>query len=177
MLVALMASGTVGAFVARALRVPLWPMTGAIVGAAVLHLVLGGASQVPAWWSLLAQVLVGTAVGSRVNPGLVREFRAVLVPGTVAVLSIVLAGIGLGLAIAVTGLVDPIVAIFGLVPGGVGEMVAAVTALGGDSSVVAGMHLVRLLVVLSLLPILVRWVQRRRERPPGSPRPQPGGNP
>jgi uncharacterized membrane protein AbrB (regulator of aidB expression) len=104
MLVALMASGAVGAFVARALRVPLWPMTGAIVGAAVLHLVLGGASQVPAWWSLLAQVLVGTAVGSRVNPGLVREFRAVLVPGTVAVLSIVLAGIGLGLAIAVTGL-------------------------------------------------------------------------
>ena len=57
MLLALLASGSAGAVLARFLRVPLWPLTGAIVGAAVLHVSVGGSSVVPAWWGFVAQVL------------------------------------------------------------------------------------------------------------------------
>jgi uncharacterized membrane protein AbrB (regulator of aidB expression) len=52
-------------------------------------------------------------------------------------------------------------AVFGMVPGGVGEMVAAVASMGGDSALVAGIHLVRLLVVVSVMGQLARWFQRR----------------
>ena len=48
-----------------------------------------------------------------------------------------------------------------MVPGGVGEMVSAVASLGGDSALVAGMHLVRLLVVVTVMGALVRWFRRR----------------
>jgi uncharacterized membrane protein AbrB (regulator of aidB expression) len=40
-------------------------------------------------------------------------------------------------------------------------MVAAVASMGGDSALVAGIHLVRLLVVVSVVGWLVRRFQRR----------------
>lgn len=52
-----------------------------------------------------------------------------------------------------------------MVPGGVGEMVAPATALDADSAVVAGMHVVRLLVVVSVTPLLVRWAGRWQDPP------------
>jgi membrane AbrB-like protein len=159
----LLAAGAVGAVLARWARVPLWPMTGAIVGSALFAWVTDGAAPVPGWWSPLAQILVGCSVGSRLGPQVLTEFRAVLLPGTVAVLSIVVAGIGIGFAFAGLGMLSPVVAVFGSVPGGVGEMVAAATTLGGDSAVVAGMHLVRLLVLITALPVMVAWLRRGGE--------------
>ncbi len=156
----LVAAGVAGAVLARWARVPLWPMIGAIVGSALFAWVTDGAAPVPGWWSPLAQILVGCSVGSRLGPQVVTEFRAVLLPGTVAVVSIVVAGIAIGAAFAGLGLLTPVVALFGSVPGGVGEMVAAATALGGDSAVVAGMHLVRLLVLITALPVMVAWLRR-----------------
>ncbi|MGH3384161.1 MAG: AbrB family transcriptional regulator [Nocardioidaceae bacterium] len=155
----LLASGAAGAAVGRLLRLPMWPMTGALAGAALMHVLVGGHFVAPGWWSVLAQVLVGTAVGATVAPNLLREFRSVLVPGAVAVLAIVGIGVGCGLAIGALHLLDPTVAVFGTVPGGVGEMVAAATALDVDSALVAAMHTVRLLAVLWLLPVLVRWAR------------------
>ena len=62
------------------------------------------------------------------------------------------------------GLVE---SVFGMVPGGVGEMVAAVASIDGDSALVAGMHLVRLVVVVSVMGSLVRWFRRRGARGAG----------
>ena len=73
----------------------------------------------------------------------------------------VAAGIGLGLALWSSNGMGLTEAVFGMVPGGVGEMVSAVASLGGDSALVAGMHLVRLLIVVSVIGLLVRWFQRR----------------
>lgn len=164
MLLALLGAGGVGAFVGRFLRFPLWPLTGAIAGAAILHVSVGGSSVTPSWWGFVAQVLVGAVVGCRLNSKNLGEFRTVMAPGSVAVVVIVGAGLGLGALFLVLDIAGPVVAFFGLVPGGVGEMVAASTALGGDGAVVAGMHLVRLLVLLAVLPPLIRWAQRRMQR-------------
>jgi uncharacterized membrane protein AbrB (regulator of aidB expression) len=79
----------------------------------------------------------------------------------VAVLATVGAGIALGLALWWGNGVGLVEAVFGMVPGGVGEMVAAVASMGGDSALVAGIHLVRLLVVVSVVGWLVRRFQRR----------------
>lgn len=157
----LVLGGVVGAGAARALRLPMWPLTGALVGAAAARLAMSSSVQIPNTWSVGAQVLVGTAVGATVAPDLLRQFRAVLVPGVVAVVALVGVGAGCGLAMGAAGILEPTVAAFGMVPGGVGEMVAAAQALRADSALVAGIHVVRLLVVLWSLPLLVRWVTRR----------------
>jgi membrane AbrB-like protein len=166
----LLAGGMLGAVVAKQLRLPMWPITGSIAGAAVVHLVAGGSAQVPGWWAFVAQVLVGTAVGVTVRPGVLRDFRTVAIPGSIAVVVIVGVGVGSGVLMAAMGVLDPTVAVFGMVPGGVGEMVAAATALGADTPLVAALHLARLLVVLGALPLFVRWA-RRRAGPPEEDRP------
>lgn len=160
-LLGLLASGAAGAALARLLRLPMWPMTGAIAGSAVFHVAAGGQTVLPRWWTLAAQVAVGIAVGSRLGPTVLRDFRAVLLPGALAVVAIIAAGVGLGLALFAIGPVGLVESVFGMVPGGVGEMVAAVDAMDGDSALVAAMHLARLLIVLSILPVIGRWLRRR----------------
>lgn len=158
-LVGLLVSGAIGAAAGRVLRLPMWPLTGAILGSAAFHLTIGGGGDLPWWWTFAAQVAVGSAVGSRLGPTVLQDFRAILLPGVTAVLVIIPAGIGLGLAIWSTGRAGLVESVFGMVPGGVGEMVAAVTSLRGDSALVAGMHLVRLLVALTALHFAVRWLR------------------
>jgi uncharacterized protein len=166
-LLALLAGGSAGAAVGRLLRLPMWPLTGALVGAAAVHLALGGGQTLPPWCVFLAQVLVGSTVGARLGPTVLSEFRAVMVPGLMAVLVTVTAGVGLGLVLWAGNGLGLVEAVFGMVPGGVGEMVAAVASLGGDSALVAGMHLVRIFVVVTLMGLLVRWYRRRDDRGPG----------
>jgi uncharacterized protein len=160
-LVGLLAGGSAGAFAGRLLRFPMWPLTGALVGAAAVHLAIGGGAVLPTWCVFVAQVLVGSAVGASLGPTVLREFRQVMVPGLAAVLVTVAAGVGLGAALWSANGLGPVEAIFGMVPGGVGEMVAAVASIGGDSALVAGMHIVRLLVVVTVIGALVRWFGRR----------------
>lgn len=160
-LLGLLAGASVGAALGRLARLPLWPLTGALVGAGAVHLAIGGGVALPAWLIFVAQVLVGSTLGARLGPTALREFRNVMAPGTVAVLATVAAGIGLGLALWANNGLGLVEAVFGMVPGGVGEMVAAVASLGGDSALVAGIHLVRLLVVVAVMGWLARWFQRR----------------
>ena len=167
LLAGLLAGGSAGAAVGRLIRLPMWPLTGALIGASTVHLALGGGGVLPSGLVFVAQVLVGSTLGARLGPTALREFRAVMTPGMVAVLVTVAAGIGLGLALWSSNGMGLVEAVFGMVPGGVGEMVAAVASLGGDSALVAGIHLVRLLVVVSVMGWLARWFQRRDGRGAG----------
>ena len=163
-LVVVLAVAVTGACVARLLRAPMWPFTGAVVAVALAGAVVPLDVTVPLWWSLLAQILVGTAVGARLGRDILADFRSVLAPGTVVVVTIVPLGVALGWALhRWTGL-PGLDTVFGLVPGGVGEMVAATAALGGNSALVAGMHLARLLVVVWTVHLMVAFVRRRRRR-------------
>lgn len=151
-------AGVVAAVIARMVRLPMWPLTGAIVGGAGASWLMGnGALVLPDWWSVCAQVCIGAAVGSGIAKGVFQEFVSMLAPGLVVVLAIIGAGVGAGLVIGQTGEVGHVVATLGTVPGGVGEMVAAAQALDVDSGLVATMHVVRLVLVLLSVPVLVTW--------------------
>ncbi|MGH3344158.1 MAG: AbrB family transcriptional regulator [Carbonactinosporaceae bacterium] len=158
-LVGLLAGGSAGAALGRTLKLPMWPLTGALLGSSAVHLAIGGGHSFPPWCVFLAQVLVGSAVGASLGPSVLRDFRQLLVPGLAAVLVIVCAGILLGLALWSSHRVGLLESVFGMVPGGVGEMVAAVASVNGDSALVAGMHMVRLLIVVTVLEAAVRWLR------------------
>jgi hypothetical protein len=167
LLIVLLVVAAAGAAVARWLGVPMWPFTGAVVAVALFHVLGETVVALPGSWSLLAQILVGTAVGARLGRGILAEFRSVLVPGALVVVTLIPLGVGLGLVVHEwTGL--PVLdTVFGLVPGGVGEMVAATAGLGGNSALVAGMHLVRLLIIVWTVNVLVAAI-RRNQRPGAS---------
>ena len=72
LLVGLLAAGSVGAALGRLARLPLWPLTGALIGASALHLAIGGWGTIPGWLVLVAQVLVGSTLGARLGPSVPR---------------------------------------------------------------------------------------------------------
>lgn len=161
-LLLLLCLGGAGAAVGRKLHLPMWPLTGAILGAATIHLFGFAAAATPAWLSVAGQLLVGCFVGSTVGRALFTTVRSVSAQGAVVVVAILGLGAAGGAGLALAGLLEPTPALLGSIPGGVGEMVAAAAGLGADSALVAGMHLIRLLLVLSALPWLLRWSRHWR---------------
>jgi membrane AbrB-like protein len=157
--------GAAGAGVGIATRLPSGGMLGPLAAVAVLQLVSQGQRYLDPAWSTGAQILIGAVLGSSLDRRAIRAFRSVLVPGVLAVAVMLLAGLGVGLAIASLGLVDPATALFGAAPGGVAEMSAAAIALGAAGPIVVMMHTVRILAVTALLPFLLRPLSRRATRP------------
>ncbi len=164
-LLLLLALGAAGAAFGRAVHLPMWPLTGAILGAATVHLLGLGALTTPPWLSLAGQLLVGCAVGSAVGRNLFRTFARVTAPGAVVVAALVGTGLAIGAAIGAAGLAESEVAMLGSIPAGVGEMVAVAAGLGADSALVAAMHVVRLFAVLLTVPLLLRWARGWRRGP------------
>ena len=172
-LLVLIASGAVGATAGRFLKLPMWPITGALLGSAVANIIQASAVTMPFELSFFAQVLVGTAVGASVLPGFVKQLGTLILPAIVVVLTLVVAGVGSAVIMSYFHLVGPSESLLGMVPGGVGEMVAASSALDADSALVAGIHVIRLLITLWMLPFLVRWALswKRPGEPGEGPRP------
>jgi len=164
-LLVLLATGALGAALGGLARLPMWPITGALVGSAVGNVLLGTSVTMPGGLSFFAQVLVGTAVGASVLPGFLGQLRTLILPAVAVTLTLVAAGLSAAALMSAFGLVGPRESLLGMIPGGVGEMVAASAALGADSALVAGMHVIRLLVTLWTLPLLVRWAMGWRPGP------------
>lgn len=159
-LLAVMAGALGAALVFRLVHIPLWPLTGGLVGAATVNLGFNLAAEVPTLLALTGQLLIGTAIGSSLGPDVFRQFMRVFAPGALAVLVVLGAGLVFGWLIATWGLMDPAESMLSLAPGGVGEMVAAAMALGLDGAQVIGVHFVRILTVLLSLP-LVFWASEK----------------
>lgn len=153
----LLISGAVGAALGCILRLPMWPITGSLLGSAAANVAMAASITMPFTLSFAAQVLVGTAVGASVLPGFARQVGRLILPALVVVTVLVATGISAALVMIHVGLLGPAEALLGMVPGGVGEMVAAASALSADSALVAGIHLVRVLMMLWTLPLLIRW--------------------
>lgn len=166
-LLILIGCGTAGAAIASLLKMPMWAITGSILGSAAGNLVMAAHTTMPILLTFTAQVLIGTAVGASVQPGLARQLGKVIVPAVVVVASVVVVAVSGAALLVYLHLAGPVDAVLGMLPGGVGEMVAASASIGGDSALVAGIHLVRLLLVIWTLPLLVRWASRWKR--PGKP--------
>jgi len=155
-LIAVMIGSLAAALFFRWLKLPLWPMTGGLIGAASVNLGLDLAVEVPEAATLIAQLLIGTAIGSTIGPDVFRQFLHIFAPGILAVTALLIAGLLFGWAFSALGLMELEEAMFSLMPGGVGELVTAAVALGMDGAVVIGAHVVRLFTVIWSLP-LVFW--------------------
>jgi membrane AbrB-like protein len=159
-LLVLLAAGAAGAGIARVLKLPMWPITGALLGSAAANVIMSAEISLPFGLGFAAQVLVGTAVGASVLPGFAREIGKLIAPAATVVAFLVTAGIAAGVAMSRLGVLGQTEALLGMVPGGVGEMVAAASALSADSALVAGIHVIRLLLMIWTLPLLIRWASR-----------------
>ena len=161
----LVACGIVGAFVARAARLPAAFMFGPLLASAVVHLAGWTDSKPPGVLVALAQVVVGCGIGCRfVGAELRQVARDIAFGFALALILIVLAVIFAVLAHYMVGLrSDALVLCYA--PGGFAEMSLIGLALGIEVSMVATHHLFRVFMIVLGAPLVFRGTLARKPLP------------
>ncbi len=172
----LLASAALLLPLARRLALPAPELlTGLLTGAALFGSgVLSGEPPPPA--ALLAQWIVGAAVGTRFRGFGLPQLAASIGTGFALTVLMATASALLALLGSRIGIAPFAVLLLAYMPGGVAEMAAAALALGLDPAFVAAHHLFRIALIVLLTPYGLLWLERRRRRAGGQ-QPEPGQAP
>lgn len=150
-----------GGWIATRAGIPTGDLIGGMVAVALAN--LAGANLGPLHPVLrqLAQLLIGIAVGAQMTVESLKKLHRLALPAAAIIVSLV----GLGLASGwllhkVTPLNLP-TALLGAVPGGASTMPVIAQDLGGDTMLVAALHLVRQIAIFVLVPPVLGRLLRR----------------
>lgn len=155
----LTASALVGYALARLLRIPAPQLTGPMIVSATIHLLGLTSAAPPVLVVAIAQVIIGSAVGSRFSGLKLREVARYLWYGAVATL--LLLALTVVYALALDRLMDVPFEAFVLAfsPGGLTEMSLVALAMQIDTAFVATHHMVRIFIVVMMTPHLFRLME------------------
>lgn len=156
----ILAACVIGFPIARLLRIPAAAIVGPMVASAILHLAGVTDGKPPALFVATAQVVIGASLGCRFVGASVREigFHAIragwltlLLLGVTGIVALTVdTATGLGLAAL----------ILAFAPGGLAEMSLIAMALHADVALVATHHIVRIVLIVTLVPTLFMLWQR-----------------
>lgn len=96
-------------------------------------------------------------IGLRVDKNTIMELKDMIIPAVIMVFGTIFVNLAVGILIARLSNLDLATALFASAPGGMTEMTLAANALGADTPKVALLHLSRLINVVALLPVVLRY--------------------
>lgn len=162
MLALTLAVGGLGGLAAHVLRVPGGAILGSLVSAGALHLALPDLAPVPESVRIVAQVLVGAAIGTTIRRDPLRALAKVIVSALPLLLLLLGAALAGGVLFARVSDLSLVTTLFSTAPGGAGDMTAAALEFDTDVALVAGFHMIRQIAVFSLLTWFFAWLFRGR---------------
>lgn len=142
----------VAAAVAVRLRLPGGAIIWALAAAAALHVMRPDLGPLPEQFRTIAQILVGTVLGVSITRSpivAIWKIRRAVLLFTVLLIAVCLT---IAVALALLTPLDLATAAFAVAPGGAGDMAAASLDFGLDGALVAGLQVVRQLLVFVLVP-------------------------
>lgn len=160
LLAALLAA--VGALIAIRLRVAAGVLLGPMVLTGIV--VLTGAAgdfAVPALLSQAAFGLIGLQVGLGFTPDVVRSLRRVAAPTLAMIAFLVVVCFGFAAGLAATTHATLLDSYLATTPGGLYAVVAVAFGSGADTTFIVGVQSLRVIAMVLLAPIAVRWTLRR----------------
>jgi membrane AbrB-like protein len=161
-------AGSAGGLLALRTGIPAAPLAGALLGAGLLSMTGRlEVAQWPAGTRTVLEIAIGTVIGTGLSGTALLELRLLWRPALLITLTLVLAGVLVGLVCTRLLGINPVVALLGAAPGGISGM-SLVGAEFGVGAAVAALHAVRLITVLLVLPLVVRLVLTLGEPPAGS---------
>lgn len=156
---------------AQFLRLPGGSIVWAIAAAAALHLTNEQLSPMPEFLRVAAQILIGITIGVGIDRrplGALHAIRWQLALTMSLLLTFSVAG---GLLLAARTPLDASTALLATGPGGASDMAVAAVYFEVDAALVAGLQVVRQLLVFGLVPLLFGFVP---PSPPAPGEPPPG---
>lgn len=148
----------IGGYVGIKLKIPAGAMIGAMVFVAIYN-IKTSQGHIPRDFKLVAQVVVGAMLGLNFNMESILALKKLVLPSIVLVVGLTVFSLLLGILIhKITGL-DLVTALFSSSPGGLTDMSLLSEAYGAQTHIVALMHLIRLTTVITIFPILIKFLK------------------
>ena len=152
-LLTLAASGLAGGLAAK-FKLPGGAILWALGAAAILHITVADLPPMPPALRVVAQILIGIALGTTVTRSPLRALYAVRWPLVLCMALLLALSVGAGLLLAKLTPLDPATAVFAVAPGGASDMAAASLYFGLDPALIAGFQVIRQLLVLVVVPMV-----------------------
>ncbi|KQT53141.1 hypothetical protein ASG43_19385 [Aureimonas sp. Leaf454] len=161
---ATLAAALAGAFLFRALHLPLAAILGSLVGATLVANTLG---VLPGGRLIRrgGQLFVGASVGAVLSPDILGALTRLLPLMAGVALASNLAGFALAFPLARIAGIDRLTAVLCSLPAGMAEMATLAQELRADEQAVALVHTLRVVLVLSLIPLWLGLVAKTGQPP------------
>lgn len=160
-----------GAFIGKKIKLPAPWLVGSMLGTIVVQfagtLISGDAMNVfwPPKMVILAQVLIGASIGSRIQREMFKGLGNVIMVGLMSSMGLVILMAACSFFISEFTHIPLVTCLLAFAPGGVAEMAATAVALNADSTFVVAVQSLRLMTILILLPPLFRFITKRSSIP------------
>ncbi|MFL0778147.1 MAG: AbrB family transcriptional regulator [Prochlorococcus sp.] len=138
--------------------IPSAPLAGALIGAGIVS--MSGRLEIAEWpvgTRTTIEICIGTVIGTGLTKHSLEALQNLWRPALLITITLVLTGLLVGLwSSRLLGL-DLVTSILGAAPGGISGM-SLVGADFGVGAAVAALHSVRLITVLLVMPVLVKFI-------------------
>ena len=153
----LLAGGIFGVIAIKT-GIPAAPLAGALIGASLLS--ISGKVDIAEWpigTRTILEVGIGTVIGTSLTKDSLVDLQSLWKPAILITFTLVITGLLIGLWTSRLLDIDIITTILGAAPGGISGM-SLVGSEYGVGAAVATLHAVRLITVLLILPLVVRFL-------------------
>lgn len=160
-------------FLGRKIHMPAPWLIGSMIGTSAAQILLSMTSMHEAgiWWHqdliILAQVLIGAAVGSRLSREMFVGLGQITLIGLIGSIALTSCMIIFALIVSHFTGVAKITSILAFAPGGIAEMAATSVVLHADAAFVVSCQVLRVLTICIVLPPFFTLFLRRRAAHPG----------
>lgn len=146
---------------------------GGLLAGLVRALAFPSPGTVPESANTAALAVVGVSIGALLDPDTLREVAGDWAPILLVVVATLALSVVAGLLLRLRQGISPVTGAFSMIAGGAAGITAMARALGADERLVAGLQYLRVLLIVSLMPIAATLLYGAR---PGAGGPTPIGD-
>jgi membrane AbrB-like protein len=149
-----------GVLAGRRLRMPAAALLGPMILSGIAT-VAGLGFAVPPLVREVAFAVLGVRIGLRFTVATVRMVGRLLIPVTLCIAALIVGCFGLAVALALTTSASLLDAYLATTPGGLYAVVAIAFGAGANTTFIVAVQGLRVLVMVLLAPVMVRWLVPR----------------
>lgn len=151
--------GMLGAGIGLKLKVPAGAMIGSLFSVAVFN-ILTDSAYLPESYKIITQISTGTFIGAKITFDDIKGLKKVFFPAFLMVVLMGVFNIFMGMLIHYLTSIDIVTALFATAPGGIADMTIISYDFGADSSKVAVLQLIRLISVVTIIPVIIKFLTK-----------------
>lgn len=148
--------GAIGGYIGSKTSLPSGTLLGAMLAVGIANL-SGFQGKLPPNISFITQVVIGCIIGLNINQKNVKALSELIMPSVIIVAGLIFMSIVLGILLYKFTGIDYITALFSTSPGGLSSIILITESYGAETHIVMLFHTLRLITVVTLMPIIIKW--------------------